>query len=139
MGRKLGRKIYPWAEYRKRWRDRHRELGLCASCSQKASVGLTHCIQCRRLAMKPILLCRFCGLNIPIRKRKPGIRLHDRCKIPARRARGRRKWPRLRASLAYITAHKKAVRKYQRKHKRLGLCRACSRPARAAYCPRHKH
>ena len=129
---------YPVEKYRAGYIARHKRLGLCVACSGKASSGFVHCLQCRRMRWKVFLSCRFCGRNITI-PRKTGTRLHEWCKIKYRRLRGRIKWARLSRTPAYIKGHQKATKKYQRKHKRLGLCKACPRPAvRGVYCLRHK-
>lgn len=131
-------KEYPRALYRKRYAEQHKAKGLCVACSQRAVVGKTRCIQCARLRWKQAKPCQWCGhlLSLP---NVGGIKYHARCKRRGKLFLERQNWNRSERTPAYVEAHKRAAVAYQMRHKRKGLCRACPRTARGAYCAKHIH
>ena len=102
----------------KRYRERHRRLGLCVSCSRKAKTGMLQCRVClarareQSMARHP-MFCPECGKLIRPEERWRGNRFHKLCG-QKRRAR-------------YPQLHRLAVLAYQRRHRKMGLCSSCPR------------
>ena len=114
----------------KRYRERHRRLGLCVRCSRKATDGLLHCRVCRartreqEMARHP-KFCPECGKLIKPEERHGGKRFHKLC---AQRRRAR----------MYPQQHRLAVLAYQRRHRKMGLCSHCPRKVfKGGLCRRH--
>ena len=102
----------------KRYRERHKRLGLCAGCSRKAQKGKTSCSVClekmrERWMKRHPIICGECGKIVTLeeRRERDGIRFHRAC--AEKRAKG-----------------------YQERHRKLGLCLQCSRKPKAGllYC-----
>ena len=117
-------------EYNKRYKAKHRRLGLCLTCSRKATDGFLHCRVCRArerelgMARYP-LFCSECRKLIKPEERHYGARFHKLC---AQRRKAR----------IYPQQHRSATLAYQRRHKKLGLCKNCSRKAfRWGLCRQH--
>ncbi len=113
----------------KRYRERHKRLGLCVSCSRKAATGLVSCRVCQerehklRMARHP-LFCGECKRLIHPKDRNRR-RFHKLC---AEKRRARREPP----------MRRRAVRAYQERHRKLGLCYSCPRKAfKGGLCRRH--
>jgi len=120
----------PKSQVNRRYQKRHRRLGLCAWCSRKASKGKTYCEECiarrwaRWRALHP-LICAECRKLVKPEERYSGNRFHKLC---AQRRRARR------APLM----HRSAVLAYQRRHRKLGLCRSCPKKAfKGGRCRNH--
>ena len=120
----------PKSQVNKRYQNRHRRPGLCAWCSRKASKGKTYCEECiaRRWeqwrTLHP-LLCAECGKLVKPEERYSGNRFHKLC-AQKRRAR--------QAPLV----HRSAVLAYQRRHRKLGLCRSCPKKTfKGGRCRKH--
>jgi len=105
-------------ERNKRYQERHKRLGLCAWCSRKAQKGKTYCLVClekmrERWMKRHPIICGECGkiVSLEERRERDGIRFHRAC------------------------AEKRAKR-YQERHRKLGLCVSCSRKPKAGllYC-----
>ncbi len=93
----------------KRYRERHKRLGLCVGCSRKAQEGRTCCSVClgkmrERWMKRHPIICGECGKIVTLKERRErdGIRFHRAC--AEKRAKG-----------------------YQERHRKLGLCLQCSR------------
>jgi len=93
----------------KRYRERHKRLGLCVGCSRKAQKGRDSCSVClekmrERWMKRHPIICGECGKIVTLeeRRERDGIRLHRAC------------------------VEKKA-KGYQERHRKLGLCVQCSR------------
>ena len=102
----------------KRYRERHKRLGLCASCSRKAQTGRDSCSVClekmrERWMKRHPIISGECGKIVTLeeRRERDGIRFHRAC--AEKRAKG-----------------------YQERHRKLGLCVSCSRKPKAGllYC-----
>jgi len=101
----------PQLERNKRYRERHKRLGLCVGCSRKAQKGKTSCSVClgkmrERWMKRHPIICGECGKIVTLKERRErnGIRFHKAC--AEKRAKG-----------------------YQERHRKLGLCLQCSRKA----------
>jgi len=99
----------------KRYRERHKRLGLCAGCSRKAQKGRTSCSVClgkmrERWMKRHPIICGECGKIVTLEERheRDGIRFHRAC--AEKRAKG-----------------------YQERHRKLGLCLQCSRKAATGF------
>ena len=117
-------------EINQEYRKRHKQLGLCVSCSRKAKSESVHCEMCLRrtrerwMARHP-LFCEGCEKLIKTEERRAGNRFHKRC-AEKRRA------------TKYPQQHKSAVIAYQERHRELGLCHSCSeRVFRWGLCNKH--
>ena len=118
------------AEYRRSYYQKRKRLGVCVSCGRKAEAGRTMCGVCLRKArarekvLHPVF-CVECKRPIKSKERSAGIRLHKLC-AEKRQAR------------SDPSQHRAAALAYQRRHKKLGLCRICPQKAfRAGYCRKH--
>ncbi len=104
-------------EINKKYRERHKQLGLCVQCSRKAKAGLLHCQVCqeriskRRMELRP-LFCPECRKLIDPKERRRVRSFHKLCS-EKRKAR----W--------YPQRHLTAALAYQRRHRELGLCQRC--------------
>jgi len=117
-------------EINKKYRERHKRLGLCPSCSRKAKAGMVHCRVClakareQWMASHP-LFCAECRKLVKSEERWHGNRFHKLCG-QKRRAR------------KYLLTHRLASLAYQRRHRELGLCRSCSEKAfKWGVCRKH--
>jgi len=117
------------AEYRRSYYHERKRLGVCVKCDRKAEAGRTMCGVCLRKnrAQWKVLHPVVCGeCKQPIKsEERSGRRLHKLC---AQKRQARR----------YPPQHRSAALAYQRRHKKLGLCRICPQKAfRAGYCRKH--
>ncbi len=108
----------PESEATKRFRERHKQLGLCVLCSRKPKSGSVHCEVCLRRSRERWkahhpLFCGECEKLIKPEERRNGNRFHKRC-AEKRRA------------TKYPQQHRLASLAYQRRHRELGLCHSCS-------------
>ncbi len=117
-------------EINKKYRERHKRLGLCIWCSRKAKTGMVLCQVCqeriskRQMELHP-LYCPECRKLIDPKERRRGRSFHKLCS-EKRKARG------------YPLTHKRAVVAYQQRHKELGLCQNCPRKIfKRSRCRRH--
>ena len=117
------------SEASKRYRERHRRLGLCINCSRKAKTGISQCRVClartkeRWRALHPVF-CAECRKLVKPEERWRGNRFHKLC-AQKRRAR-------------YSQQHRLAALAYRRRHRKLGLCPQCPRKAfKGALCRKH--
>lgn len=119
-----------------KWSERHKAAGLCSSCTNKTSPGLTRCRECRKKAWKR-RVCSFCGrmLASPI---SPGLRTHGPCRMRWMRLRARVIWNSSERSPAYIAGHRRAALAYQERHRRRGLCAVCPRRTIMSRCRLHR-
>ncbi len=105
----------------KRYRERHRRLGLCVSCSRRAKTGMLQCRVCLARAREQIMarhpkFCPECRKLIKPEERQGGKRFHKLC-AQRRMARMYPQW------------HRLAVLAYQRRQRKMGLCSSCPRKA----------
>ena len=119
----------PESEATKRFRARHRRLGLCGRCSRKAEMGLLHCRVClarmseRRMARHP-KFCPECGKLIRPEERT-GRNFHRRC-------------AQKRIARMHPPVHRRAAVAYQKRHRQLGLCTSCPRKVfKSGLCRKH--
>ena len=103
----------------KRYQERHRRLGLCASCSRKAKTGMMRCRVCLAKAREQWrashpLFCAECRKLIKPDERHSGKSFHKLC--------GQKRRARM-----YPQRHRLAVLAYQRRHRKMGLCSSCPR------------
>ncbi len=117
------------AQYARSYYLERKHLGLWGGCGRKAQAGRTRCDVCLRKASVrwKVLHPVFCGeCKRPIKsEERSGRRLHKLC---AEKRQARR----------YPRQHRLAAIGYQRRHKKLGLCRICPQKAfRAGYCRKH--
>jgi len=117
------------AEYHRSYYLERKRLGLCVKCGRKAEAGMSQCGVClrknreRNKVLHPVF-CGECERPIKSKERFAGIRLHKLC-AQKRRAR-------------YPQQHRLAVLAYQRRHRKLGLCRSCPKKAfKGALCRKH--
>jgi len=117
------------AEYQRSKYLERKRLGVCVRCSRKAVAGRTKCGIClgketdHWKVMHPV----FCGeCKQPIKsEERSGRRLHKLC---AEKRQARR----------YPSQHRSSALAYQRRHRKLGLCRSCPKKAfKGALCRKH--
>jgi len=119
----------PHHEAIKRYRERHRRLGLCTSCSRKAKTGSLQCRVCLAKAREQWrashpLFCADCRKLIKPEERRRGNRFHKLCG-QKRRAR-------------YPQQHRAAALAYRRRHRKQGLCLQCPRKVfKGSLCWKH--
>ncbi len=119
----------PQLEINKKYRERHKRLGLCPLCSRKAKAGMVHCGECLRRKrqqwrLQRSVYCPECSKPLKPDERIGG-RLHRLC-AQKRRAR------------MYPLVHRAAVIAYQERHRELGLCLRCpERVFRWGFCGKH--
>ncbi len=120
----------PKSEATKRFRARHRRLGLCVNCSRKTKTGMLYCQVCLtrmrkwRMTRTP-LFCPECRKLIKPKERHGGKRFHKRCS-QKRRLR------------MYPQQHWTAAIAYQRRHRKMGLCPSCPRKVfKGGLCRKH--
>ncbi len=113
----------------KRYRERHKRLGLCVSCSRKVKTGMVRCRVClaktrEQWMTRHSLFCAECRKLIKPEERH-GEKFHKLC---AQRRRAR----------IYPQRHRLAVLAYQERHRKLGLCYNCPRKAfKGGLCRKH--
>ncbi len=116
-------------EINKKYRERHKQLGLCVSCNRKAEDGSVHCAVClrrtrERWRLQHTVYCPECSKPLKPDERRGG-RFHKLC-AQKRRAR------------MYPLKHRSAVIAYQERHRELGLCHSCSeRVFEWGFCRKH--
>ena len=116
-------------EINKKYRERHKRLGLCSSCSRKAKAGMVHCGEClrrrrERWKAQHSVYCPECSkLLKPVER--IGGRFHKLC-AQKRRA------------IKYPPQHRLANLAYYERHRRLGLCYNCPRKVfKGGLCRKH--
>ena len=116
-------------EINKKYRERHKQLGLCVSCNRKAKDGSVHCAVClrrtrERWRLQHTVYCPECSKPL-----KPGERIGGRFhKLCAQKRRAG--W--------YPQRHFTAALAYQRRHRELGLCTSCPRKVfKSGLCRKH--
>ena len=116
-------------EINKKYRERHKRLGLCPSCSRKAKAGMVHCEVClrrrrERWRLQHSVICPECSKPLKPSERRGG-RFHKLC-AQKRKAR------------TYPRVHTSAVIAYKKRHKELGLCISCPRKVfKGSLCRKH--
>ncbi len=116
-------------EINKKYRERHKRLGLCPLCSRKPKSGSVHCGEClrrkrERWRLQHSVYCPECSKPLKAGERIGG-RFHKLC-AQKRRAR------------MYPQQHRLASLAYQRRHRELGLCNSCSEKAfKWGFCRKH--
>ncbi len=119
----------PESEGSKRFRARHRRLGLCVQCSRKAATGFVTCRVCLertrlwRMTRHPL----FCGECKKVIKPEEhnGRKFHKLC---AEKRQSRR----------YPQIHRSAAIAYQERHRMKGLCTSCPRKMfKGSLCRKH--
>ncbi len=103
----------PQHKANKRYRERHRRLGLCTSCSRKAKTGSFQCRVCIAKAREQWrashpLFCAECRKLVKSEERRRGNRFHKLCGQKRR-----------------AQVHRAAALAYRRRHRELGLCIQC--------------
>ncbi len=120
----------PESEATKRFRERHKQLGLCVNCSRKAKTGMLHCQVCLTRMRKwwmtrHPLFCPECRKLIKPEERHSGKSFHKLC-AQKRRAR------------TYPLVHRAAALAYRRRHRKQGLCLQCPRKGfKSGLCRKH--
>ncbi len=116
-------------ELNKRYKEKRKRLGLCLTCSRKATKGLLRCRVCLertrlwRMARHP-LFCGECKKLIKPEDRN-GRKFHKQCAEK-------------RQSRWYPQIHRSASLAYQKRHRKLGLCYSCPRKAfKSGLCRKH--
>jgi len=113
----------------KKYRERHKRLGLCPLCSRKPKAGMVHCEVClrrkrERWRLQHSVYCPECSKPLKPDERIGG-RFHNLC-AQKRRAR------------MYPLGHTSAVIAYEKRHRQLGLCTNCPRKAfKGGLCRKH--
>ncbi len=116
----------PHHKANKRYRERHRRLGLCASCSRKAKTGSFQCRVCIAKAREQWrashpLFCAECRKLIKPEERWRGKRFHKLCGQKRR-----------------AQVHRAAALAYRKKHRELGLCIQCPKKVfKGGLCRKH--
>ncbi len=119
----------PVSEGSKRYRERHRRLGLCVSCSRKPKAGMVHCGEClrrrrERWKLQHSVYCPECSKPLNPGERTGG-RFHKLC-AQKRRA------------IKYPPQHRLANLAYQERHRKMGLCTNCPRKVfKSGLCRKH--
>ncbi len=116
-------------DHNKRYKERHRRLGLCVQCSRRAAKGLLRCRVCqekarkRRMERQP-LFCGECKKLIKPEDRN-GKKFHKLCAEK-------------RQSRWYPQIHRLAALAYQERHRMKGLCTSCPRKVfKSGLCRKH--
>ena len=119
----------PQLERYKRYKEKRKRLGLCLTCSRKATKGLLKCRVCRaksrevRMARYP-LFCPECRKLIKPKDRN-GKKFHKLCAEK-------------RQSRWYPHIHRSASLAYQKRHRKMGLCPSCPRKVfKSGLCRKH--
>ena len=113
----------------KKYRERHKRLGLCVSCSRKAKAGMVQCRGCLAKAREQWrashpLFCAEGRKLVKSEERWRGNRFHKLCG-QKRRAR-------------YPQQHRSASLAYRKRHQELGLCLQCPLKAfKGGLCRKH--
>jgi len=116
-------------EINKKYRERHKQLGLCVSCSRKPETGLLRCRVCQERSQlwwmtRHPLYCLECRKLIRPEERT-GRSIHKKC-VRKRIARMRR------------LTHRRAVLAYKTRHRMKGLCTSCPRKGfKGSLCRKH--
>jgi len=116
-------------EINKKYRERHKQLGLCVSCNRKAKDGSVHCAVClrrtrERWRLQHTVYCPECSKPLKAGERIGG-RFHKLCAQKRRAG-----W--------YPQRHLTATLAYQRRHRELGLCTSCPRKVfKGGLCRKH--
>ena len=119
----------PHHEAIKRYRERHRRLGLCVRCSRKPKPGFLWCRVCRERARKRRmerhpLFCLECRKLIRPEERT-GRSIHKKC-------------AQKRIARMHPPMHRRAVLAYQERHRKQGLCLQCPRKVfKGGLCRKH--
>ena len=109
-----------------RYRERHRRLGLCTSCSRKAKTGTLQCQVCLERAREQMMaqhpkFCPECRKLIKPEERRRGNRFHKLCGQKRR-----------------AQVHRAASLAYRRRHRELGLCIQCPKKVfKGGLCRKH--
>ncbi len=113
----------------KRYKEKRKRLGLCLTCSRKATRGLLRCRVCLertrlwRMTRHP-LFCGECKKLIQPEDRN-GRKFHKLCAEK-------------RQSRWYPQIHRSAAIAYQERHRRLGLCTSCPKKMfKGSLCRKH--
>jgi hypothetical protein len=116
-------------ETNKKYKERHKRLGLCIWCSRRAAKGLLRCRVClerarkRRMERQP-LFCGECKKLIKPEDRN-GRKFHKLC---AEKRQSRR----------YPQIHRSAALAYQERHRMKDLCTSCPRKVfKGSLCRKH--
>jgi len=118
------------SEATKRFRERHKQLGLCVNCSRKAKSGMLHCQVCLTRMRKwwmtrHPLFCPECRKLIRPEERHSGKSFHKLC-------------AQKRIARMYPPTHRIAASAYQERHRKMGLCTSCPRKAfKGSLCRKH--
>ncbi len=116
-------------EINKKYRERHKRLGLCPLCSRKPKAGMVHCEVClrrkrERWRLQHPVYCPECSKPLKPGKRTGGS-FHKLC-AQKRRA------------IKYPPQHRLANLAYQRRHRMKGLCTSCPRKVfKSGLCRKH--
>ncbi len=116
-------------EINKKYRERHKRLGLCVLCSRKPKSGSVHCEIClrrkrQRWRLQHSVYCPECSKPLKSDERTGG-RFHKLC-AQKRRA------------IKYPPQHRLANLAYQQRHRMKGLCTSCPKKVfKSGLCRKH--
>ncbi len=114
--------------YYVRFREKKIRTGTCLECIRWVVPGFRRCLFHLRKHRQKGLLCLHCKKQLPEEVRSSRhIRVHPACSDERRRLMQRLNWKRSERPASYLVSHRKAVNRWQAKHKRLGLCVVCHR------------
>ncbi len=131
--------------YYARFRAKKIRTGTCLECARRIVSGFRRCqvhIEKHRLRFATCIHCKrrigpeFRGW-VRARFRLP--RVHPTCQADRRRLMQRLNWARSERPASYLKSHRAAVRRYQAKHRKRGLCEICPRKSKPrSRCSRHQ-
>lgn len=103
-------------------------LGICLECARWIAPGFRRCLVHLRKHRQKGLLCLHCKRPVPDELRSyRHIRVHPACSDENRRRMQRLNWARSERPASYVKSHRAAVKRWQAKQRRLGLCLVCHR------------
>ena len=114
--------------YYARFRAKKIGTGSCMDCARRVFPGRRKCLIHLAKTRQENPICLHCKKRLPPELRTyRHIRVHPICQAERRRLMQRLNWARSSRTPGYVRAHRKAVKRWQAKQRRLGLCLVCHR------------
>jgi hypothetical protein len=115
----------------RRYRERHKALGLCSWCSNPVLPGRGYCGECQQRYHDAYLLrmgprtCQDCGVEIPRVFGQKAAHWCPGCKAARKSAQRKALWQRLKADPRYQESNRKSSLAFQHRMKAAGRCCQC--------------
>lgn len=127
--------------YYARFRAKKIRTGTCLECARRIVTGFRRCqfhIEKHRVRFATCIHCKR-RIGPEFRKRVRLPRVHPACQGDRRRLMQRLNWARSERPASYLKSHRAAVKRYQAKHRKRGLCQICPRKSKTrSRCLRHE-